>query len=204
MRHRFIAFVALALLVSPLFADSIDDAEAKSRGVSVTQIQLEHEQKKTAELQKQILKLQSDLKAAQDHADADLKAVKDSLAKAKEERDANRNEAEKARAELEALKTTLSPAQQSVVAAKAAEDKKKADDDAAAKARIDEAISKHLLTVGMTLDMANQSLGCVGYIHAENGKLKFYDWYPGHPVGGEQRHFSATVVDGKITACSVD
>jgi hypothetical protein len=67
---RAIALCLLILFLPPLFADSIDDAEAKSRGVPVQQVQLENEQKKNAELQKRIAELQADLKAMQARAEA--------------------------------------------------------------------------------------------------------------------------------------
>lgn len=59
-RLRYVSAIAgIVVLAIPLLADSIDDAAAKARGVPVQQIQLENEQKKTADLQ-------AKLKAAQD------------------------------------------------------------------------------------------------------------------------------------------
>lgn len=69
---RYLIAAALALsLAAPLFADSIDDAEAKRRGVPVAQViaekQLAAEKTKTAALEKQLADLKkqlADLQAA--------------------------------------------------------------------------------------------------------------------------------------------
>ncbi len=73
MRHATALLFAL-LLVAPCFADSIDDAEAKRRGVPVAQVQAENELAKAnariAGLQKQLDALKAQLAATQSQADA--------------------------------------------------------------------------------------------------------------------------------------
>ena len=69
MRTFAFVIVFVAAICGTCFADSIDEAEAKSRGVSVQQVQLENAKAKIADLQKQVADLQGQLKAAK--ADAE-------------------------------------------------------------------------------------------------------------------------------------
>jgi hypothetical protein len=65
------------LFLLPLYAlgDSIDDAEAKKRGVPVQQIQLENAQARVAELTKQVDALKTQLRAAQADAEVQRKTA---------------------------------------------------------------------------------------------------------------------------------
>ena len=67
MKRLLAAILLLALLAPPLRADSIDEAEAKRRGVPVEAVQLEHANQQIADLRAQVATLQkqlADLKAA--------------------------------------------------------------------------------------------------------------------------------------------
>lgn len=52
------------LLITPVVADSIDEAEAKQRGLSVEAVQLEHAKREIADLKAQVLDLKAKLAAA--------------------------------------------------------------------------------------------------------------------------------------------
>lgn len=67
---KSLAACFLLILVTVAMADPIDDAEAKRRGVSVQQVQLEREQKLNADLQVKILNLQAQLQKIQSENDA--------------------------------------------------------------------------------------------------------------------------------------
>ncbi len=84
MRHATALLFAL-LLVAPCFADSVDDAEAKRRGVSVEVVQLEAAKAKIAALEKQIASMQSQIKTAQqvvEAANAQIESLKSQIAAA--------------------------------------------------------------------------------------------------------------------------
>ena len=58
--------VAMTMIAGLARGDSVDDAEAKRRGVSVEMVQLERARTRIAELEKQVADLQAQLKAPQD------------------------------------------------------------------------------------------------------------------------------------------
>ena len=63
-RLPIVAFLALLLAAAPIFADSIDDAEAKRRGVAVEVVQLERTKQQVADLTAQVASLKAQLAAA--------------------------------------------------------------------------------------------------------------------------------------------
>lgn len=184
---RFLTIAFVALLALPALADSIDDAEAKRRGVPVQQVQLEHAQVQIAALQKQIdalkpqvVSLQKDIVAA--HAQADS-----------------------AKAELDKIKSALSPNQQA--ATQAAADLQQA---------IADAIKQHKVVLGMTLEDAKKALLGVSGNYGprlvsedQNSQVYQWDFYrimdvgkPGDPpvYGGPVAASTlVTIQNGKVT-----
>lgn len=60
---KWLSIVALFLIAAPALADSLDDAEAKRRGVAVEVVQLERAKAQIADLQKQVADLSAQIVA---------------------------------------------------------------------------------------------------------------------------------------------
>jgi hypothetical protein len=107
MRRWTLAATMVLLFVGYCAADGIDEAEAKRRGVPISQVQLENAKTKIADMQKEISLLQSMIEADKEivaKARAQAAAALSALAK---EEDAKRAEAASRPAELTARITSL-------------------------------------------------------------------------------------------------
>lgn len=139
-------------------ADSVDDAEAKKRGVSVETVQLDHAKERIVALETQIEKMKKQL------ADAAATA-KDAAAQANR----SKSEAETAKAELAKLQASMTPAQKQKISKIEEQDTLIAD-----------GIKSSKLVVGMTLAQANKAMaGAIqeGTVASEGRDgTKTYEW----------------------------
>jgi seryl-tRNA synthetase len=127
---RFACALGLLMLVSPAFADSIDEAEAKRRGVSVEHVQLDHAKDQLAAVQAKVEALQ--------------KQVQDAAAEVAKMKTEMRKQTETAKADLAAKDVEIAKLKESLPAVPPT---------------IAQAIKENRLLVGMTKAQADQAAG---------------------------------------------
>lgn len=207
MRATTLAATAFLMMGGLAFSDSLDDAEAKQRGVPIEQVMAEKAQhaaeKKAKELDGQNQQLKTQLASLKQQLVDAKKLVEDSATAA----DKAENEALAAKVELERVRAQLTPAEKTRLDVAAKQEQAKKD-------AIRAAIAQHEIAPGMTLDEAKQAVHADRVeLLSQNTRASYYRLAVDSPmlgaVGGKIANigtntytYDVTIRDGKVETWS--